>query len=626
MAGLREDPALDPTHQHQHPHLHHTARASHDGNDQPRYTTGTTNEPSIIPNASPQDHGQLHQDADKKADYHVADVEKGNVSPVTPTTSLDQSPEQSGKGARFYRRYRIWVHLALWIVATGWWTAGLGLHHDDMNWVIPFLLWLAITIRLVTLHIPITPVSKAMRWTWRNTGSRVNSAIPEKFRLPLGAAVTVAVILIGSFVSKENADNTRANRAISLFGLAVLIFALWLTSRNRKAINWHTVISGMLMQYIIALFVLRTSVGYDIFNFISSLARSLLSFAKDGVAFLTDDTVPTKGWFFISVLPAIIFFVALVQLLYYWGTIQWFVGKFAVFFFWAMRISGAESVVAAATPFIGQGESAMLIKPFVPHLTMAELHQVMCSGFATIAGSVLVAYIGMGLNSQALISSCVMSIPASLAVSKLRYPEEEASLTSGNVVVPDDDEHRAANMLHAFAQGAYLGLKIAAMILCTLLCIIALVGLINGLLTWFGRYLNLTGEYELTIELILGYVCYPIAFLLGVPRGPDLLKVGRLIGIKVVTNEFVAFNSLTTDPLYTVMAPRSKLIATYALCGFGNIGSLGTQIGVLSQIAPGRSGDVSRLAISALITGVLSTLSSASIAGLVIQDESQFTT
>ena len=273
----------------------------------------------------------------------------------------------------------------------------------------------------------------------------------------------------------------------------------------------------------------------DIFNFVSELARSLLSFAREGVTFLTDQTVAELTWFLIGVLPAIIFFVALVQLLYYWGVLQWFIGKFAIFFFWSMRVSGAEAVVAAASPFIGQGESAMLIRPFVAHLTMAELHQVMCSGFATIAGSVLVAYIGLGINPQALISSCVMSIPASLAVSKLRYPEEEETLTAGRVVVPDDDEHKAANGLHAFANGAWLGLKIAGMILSTLLCIIALLGLVDGLLTWWGRYISLgPGEYDLTVELIMGYVCYPIAFLLGVPRNGDLVKVGRLIGIKLI--------------------------------------------------------------------------------------------
>lgn len=177
----------------------------------------------------------------------------------------------------------------------------------------------------------------------------------------------------------------------------------------------------------------------------------------------------------------------------------------------------------------------MLIKPFVAHLTMAELHQVMCSGFATIAGSVLVAYIGMGVNPQALISSCVMSIPASIAISKMRYPEEEESLTAGKVVVPNDGIEKSANSLDAFAKGAWLGLKIAGMIVTTLLCIIALVALINGLLTWFGGYLNLTGDYELTIQLILGYLLYPVAWLLGVPKGPDLLLVARLIGTKIVT-------------------------------------------------------------------------------------------
>jgi CNT family concentrative nucleoside transporter len=500
------------------------------------------------------------------------------------------------------------VHVDQVLTRTRWWIAGLIEHRKDKNWLIPFLFWLTIMIRIITLHIPVTIVTKPMHWVWNNTGVRIANLIPEKMRVPGGALLTIAVIIVGSFVSEESEDNTRANRAVSLFGLAVFIFGFWATSRNRSKINWHTVIVGMLLQFIIALFVLRTTAGYDIFNFISELARELLGFANDG---------------------AIIFFVSFVQLLYYWGFLQWFIGKFAVFFFWAMRVSGAEAVVASASPFIGQGESAMLIRPFVPHLTMAELHQVMCSGFATIAGSVLVAYISMGLNPQALISSCVMSIPASLAFSKLRYPEEEETLTAGRVVIPDDDEHKAANALHAFANGAWLGLKIAGMIVSTLLCIIALLNTVDGVLTWWGRYINLDGEYDLTLELILGYVFYPVAFLLGVSReGKDLLLVGRLIGIKVITNEFVAFAKLVAndDPKseYHGLSPRSRVIATYALCGFGNIGSLGTQIGVLSQISPGRSGDVSRLALSALISGVFSTLSSATVAGLVVVDQGKF--
>lgn len=425
-----------------------------------------------------------------------------------------------------------------------WWITGLILHRHDRGWLIPFLLYLAITLRLIFFYIPITIITRPMYFIWNKTATPIVNAIPEKFRTPLGAAVCVGVILIGSFASPESADNTRANRAVSLFGLIVFIFVLWLTSRNRKKIVWHTIIVGMLVQFIIALFVLRSGAGYDIFNFISLLARKLLGFATDGTVFLTAQNfydlaspIQPANWFLISVIPAIIFFVSVVQLLYYTSILQWFIAKFAVFFFWCMRVSGAEAVVAAASPFIGQGESAMLIRPFIAHLTMAELHQVMCSGFATIAGSVLIAYITMGVNPQALVSSCVMSIPASLACSKLRWPEEEESLTAGRVVIPDNEEHRAANALHAFANGAWLGLKIAAMIGSTLLCIISLIGLINGLLTWWGHYLSIN-DPELTLELILGYLCYPIAFLLGVSRDGDLLKVGQLIGLKLVSVGF----------------------------------------------------------------------------------------
>jgi CNT family concentrative nucleoside transporter len=276
---------------------------------------------------------------------------------------------------------------------------------------------------------------------------------------------------------------------------------------------------GMLVQFIIALFVLRTGVGYDIFSFISLLARELLGFAGDGVVFLTNESVLELGWFLTNVIPAIIFFVAFVQMMYYWGVIQWFIGKFAVFFFWSMRVSGAES--------------AMLIKPFVPYLTKAEIHQIMSCGFATIAGSVLIAYINLGLNAQVLVSSCIMSIPASLALSHLRYPEEEETLTAGKIVVPKDETDECANVLEALAKGAWLGIKIAGMIVATLLVIIALLNLVSGLLTWWGRYIGLNGDYDLTVELIVGYIFYPIAFLLGVPRR-DILHVARLIGLKVV--------------------------------------------------------------------------------------------
>ncbi|KAI9719471.1 MAG: hypothetical protein M1812_003542 [Candelaria pacifica] len=550
-----------------------------------------------------------HNQAEKRT-VDLNDPERANVSP----NRLDHEGDpQRYRPARLYAKYRILFHLFIWTLFTGWWIAGLILHisnrlEKDNGWLIPFLVYLAITLRIIFFHLPIALITKPMHIIWNNTGVRFAQLIPDKLKIPAGAALVVAVIIIGAFASPVSQDNSRDNRAVSLFGLVVFIAVLWATSKDRKRVKWHTVI-----------------VGIDIFNFVSSRARDLLGFAAQGTTFLTSSDVAKLTWFLISVLPAIIFFVALVQLLYYWGLLQWFIGKFAVFFFWSMRVSGAEAVVAAASPFIGQGESAMLIKPFVAHLTQAELHQVMTSGFATIAGSVLVAYIGLGINPQALVSSCVMSIPASLAISKLRYPETEETLTAGRVVIPDNDEDRAANSLHAFAQGAWLGLKIAGMILSTLLCIIALLGLANGLLTWWGHYLNIN-DPPLTVELIVGYICYPIAFLLGVPRNGDLLKVAQLIGTKLIANEFVAYTALQNEPAYADLSPRSRLIATYALCGFANLGSLGTQIGVLSQIAPGRSGDVSRLAVSALIAGAISTLTTASVAGLLVTDQAAFFT
>ncbi|CAZ83461.1 unnamed protein product [Tuber melanosporum] len=614
------DPALDIQNQHHHSHLHHSAAAyaAHNPAFEPSYV--------IDCHAPPRFSHEHSHDVENHAAALAGEPGKGDdaVEGGSVRSTGEGSGRRPGKAGVYYRKYKPFVHLFIFALFTGWWIASLVLHRHDKNWIIPFLLWLSITLRIITFWLPAHHVLRPAKFLWSKTAIPLVAAIPPRFRIAAGATLVISVFLLGSFISEESLNNTRDNRAVSLFGLLVFIGALTATSRNRRKIKWRTVLVGMLMQFIIALFVLRTGAGFDIFTFVSDLARSLLGFSRDGTAFLTSPDVAKLPYFFIGVLPAIIFFVALVQLLYYWGVLQWFIGKFASFFFWSMQVSGAEAVVAAASPFVGQGESAMLIRPFVAHLTQAEIHQVMTSGFATIAGSVLVAYISMGVNPQALISSCVMSIPASLAVSKLRYPETEESLTAGKVVIPED-ENSSVNSLHAFADGAWLGLKIAGMVMTILLCVLALLGLVNGLLTWWGRYLNIN-DPPLTVELIVGYICYPISFLLGVSReGDDIYKVAQLIGTKLIANEFVAYTRLQSDPDFQTLSDRSRLIAVYALCGFANIGSLGGAIGVLSQIAPSRSGDVSRLAISALIAGAISTLTSASVAGLVVTNQRQFT-
>lgn len=269
-----------------------------------------------------------------------------------------------------------------------------------------------------------------------------------------------------------------------------------------------------------------------------------------------------------------------------------------------MNVSGAEAVIAAASPFIGQGESACLVKPYVNVMTDSEIHLAMTSGFATIAGSVLLAYISLGVPAQNLITSSVMSIPASMAVSKLRYPETEEPVTRGRVVVDRGEAgpDAPANTLHAFSQGAIFGLVVAGLVLANVLTILSLIAAVNGLLTWIGKGF---GIHTLTLQLILGYVFYPVTFFLGVPRG-EIIRVSRLLATKLVANEFSAYLNLqaimSSDD---ALSYRGWVISQYALCGFANLGSVGIQIGVLSAMAPSKAKVISRIAISAMICGFM---------------------
>ena len=293
---------------------------------------------------------------------------------------------------------------------------------------------------------------------------------------------------------------------------------------------------------------------------------------------------------------------------------QWLIKNFAWFFFKLLNVSGAEAVVASASPWVGQGESACLLRPYVDIMTESELHLTMTSGFSTISGSVLSAYINLGMPAQNLVTSSVMSIPASIAISKMRLPELEEPVTRGHVVIDRggaEERNPPANALHAFSKGAFFGLMVAGSILCNVATILSLVAAINGLLTWIGKGF---GIHALTLQLILRYVFYPITFFLGVPRA-EILRVAELLATKLVANEFAAYTDLqaiqkSADPL----SERAFTIASYALCGFANLGSLGIQIGVLSSLAPSRAKIIARIAFSAMVCGFLSTLQTAGIA------------
>ncbi|KGU15395.1 NupC family nucleoside transporter [Candida albicans L26] len=556
------------------------------------------------------------------------------------TTNIDETSSSNTASKLTYIQklkirfpyYRLAIDIFIGCFFTAWWLSIVIQPKHRHQWLIPTVIWGMIMVRLITWHIKILPwLLNKVKIVWDFFTGYVYKVLSKKYqRLITGAVITVGVILLGTFVPSETEYSKRKDRAISFFGCIVAIFLLFVTSKAPSKINWNAVIGGMLMQFIIALFVLRTKCGYDVFNFISTLARELLGFAKDGVAFLTNKDVSQLGMFFFTVLPSVAFFVAFIHIWYYFGVIQWAIRKFAYFFFWTLRVSGAEAITAAASPFIGIGESAILIKDLMPYLTKAELHQIMTSGFSTISGAVLVGYIGLGLNPQALVSSCVMSIPASLAVSKLRYPELENPISSGTVMIPKVEDSEAArekskdepqNVLQAFSNGATLGLRIAGTMMIQCMCIIGLVALCNGILTWFGNYWNID---HLTLELILSYIFYPIGFLLGTPRN-EILLVSKLIAYKFIQNEYVAYNLLTNEAPYNEMSKRGTLIATYACCGFANLGSLGITLGVLNTLTNNsRAKDISSSIISALFCGAIATMLSAAIAGMVMHDLNTF--
>lgn len=562
----------------------------------------------------------------------AADEEKKiGESQLIEEDSITESGSQSSRGwmKQVKTRFPYWklvLQVFVGCLFTAWWLSIIIQKKHRHQWLIPTVLWGMIMVRLISWNCRILPwILHQVQAVWNRATSLVYKKllVTRPRRLLVGAAITVAVILLGTFVPTETSYSKREDRAVSFFGVVVTIICLWVTSNKRTHIQWNTVIGGILMQFIVALFVLRTKCGFDVFNFISTLARELLGFAKDGVAFLTNKEVSQYGMFFFTVLPAVAFFVAFVHILYYFGVVQWAIIKFAKFFFWSLRVLGAEAITAAASPFIGIGESAILIKDFMPYLTRAELHQIMTSGFSTISGAVLVGYIGLGLNAQALVSSCVMSIPASIAVSKMRHPEMEEPLTSGKVHWPEkkSSDERPHNVLQAFSEGATLGLRIAGTMMIQCMCIIGLVALINGLLTWFGNYWNID---HFSLELIGSYILYPVSFLLGTPRD-EIFHVSKLIAYKFIQNEYVAYNLLMTEKPYTEMSKRGTLIATYALCGFANLGSVGITLGVLNTLTNNsRAKDISALIISALFLGMIATLLSAAIAAMVMHDLNAF--
>jgi CNT family concentrative nucleoside transporter len=450
---------------------------------------------------------------------------------------------------------------------------------------------------------------------------------------------------------RDNREQTPLFRRLAaLLGIAVLIAIAWGISRNRKAIRWRTVAWGIALQVVFGMVVLSPKVGGAVFDVVNKSVSHLLSFAEKGNEFVfgtveehevtlthtdratgkkvkTTKTVDSgkisssvKTIAFV-VLPMIIFFSALMNLLYYLGIVQPLVRGVAWVMQRTMKTSGAESLSAAANIFVGQTEAPLVIRPFVDKMTDSELNAVMVGGFATVAGGVMAIYVIFLENSIPdiaghLVVASIMSAPAALAIAKIIYPETEKSETAGGVEFKVEKD--SSNAIEAVARGSATGMKLFLNVLAMLIAFVGIVALLDGLLGLVGSGLGYIGwEVDLSLTKLLSYVFAPLAWCMGVPWGEAGL-VGELLGEKIVLTELLAYKHLGGILADGELSYRSAVISAYALCGFANFASIGIQIGGIGGIAPGRIKDVAKLGLLAMIGGVLAANMTATVAGIIL--------
>jgi CNT family concentrative nucleoside transporter len=406
-----------------------------------------------------------------------------------------------------------------------------------------------------------------------------------------------------------------------LFGALVIVGIAYGASANRRAINWTTVAWGIGLQVVIAVIVLKTTVGQRVFATLGEAINRLLGFAGVGAAIVFGPLGSASVWgramnnvfgaegaqyaviFAFQVLPTIIFIAALFAILYYFGVMQVVVRLFALLMHRVMRASGAESLNVAASIFMGQTEAPLTIRPYLPEMTESELMTVMTSGMAHISGGIMAAYILFGIEARHLLTAVIMTAPGTIMMAKMLVPETEVPKTMGSVrlVVERTD----VNVIDAAGRGTTEGLQLALNVGAMLISFLALVALVNALL----------GLVHLSLEQIFGWIFAPVAWAMGVPWR-DAPVIGNLLGTRMALNEFIAFSKL--GPMKSSLDPKSFTIATFALCGFANFSSIGIQIGGIGALAPNRRHDLARLGLRAMFAGTLANFMTATIAGFLL--------
>ena len=400
-----------------------------------------------------------------------------------------------------------------------------------------------------------------------------------------------------------------------ILGILTLLAIAYAMSNNRNRISFRTIYWGLGLQFIFAVFILKTPIGKPIFSFLDKIITKLISFSDAGSDFLFKSYVADVGVhpsllnFAFRLLPTIIFFSSLMAVLYHFGIIQKIVKLIAKLMQKTMHTSGAETLSVSANIFVGQTEAPLMVRPFISQMTKSELMVVMVGGFATVAGGVLAIYVKWLSNIPGiaghLLAASVMSAPAALVISKIIYPEIEKSNTSGDINI--EIENTSSNAMEALGDGASDGLKLAANVGAMLVAFISIVALLNYIFGIVGT----------SIEEILSIIFKPLAWTMGVPWN-EAGYVGTLMGEKIVFTELIAFDDLQSMISKNQLSERSAIIASYALCGFANFGSIGIQLGGIGGIAPQRKKELAKLITKAMIGGALASWLTASVAGILI--------
>lgn len=433
--------------------------------------------------------------------------------------------------------------------------------------------------------------------------------------------IVAAVVLLVLWLALDTSQ--RPEQLISFGGVCMFVVLVFLLSAHRTAVRWRPVFWGLGLQFCIGLFVIRTQPGLIAFQWLGKQVQIFLDYTKEGSSFVFGDLI--NNIFAFQALPIVVFFSSVMSVLYFLGIMQWLILKIS----WVMQItmgtSPTETLSVAGNIFVGQTEAPLLIRPYLKDMTKSEIHAVMTGGFATIAGSVMGAFISFGIDASSLISASVMAAPCALAISKLSYPETEESpfKSKKNVKVSCGDEQ---NILEAASSGASASIGLVANIAANLIAFLAILGFINKALSWLG---GMVGYPAITFQMICSYVFMPVAFMMGIPYD-ESFTVAELIGTKLFLNEFVAYQKLSAlknnrlSGLAEIIggerqwiSVRSEIITTFALCGFANFSSLGIMIGGLASICPSRRGDVSSMVLRAMITGTVVSLVNASLAGIL---------